>query len=317
MGVALLTSLGILLVKSFIGHSATADGKSMAIAMNFLHQASSFIWLGGLLSLVFLLPAAARTAHAGQPTQLANSINPDRSANPNRPTNTAQAFRNKPSSSNVLYWEAIRRFSILAASCVIILLVSGIYGSLLYVPTWHALLNSSYGLILLAKAGLTLVMLLLGLSAFLRGRRQSRPLGPGVWIEFSIGLIVLVLAALLSNMPTAVSSPGPIELKGTTTDGYKLTINVSPNIVGQNTFEVTVHDRDDKPLNDIEQITLTMTSMEMDMGTIEIILPKGDASTLIGKGLVTMGGSWNLNVHILLSSLDTIDGRFTFQVGNQ
>lgn len=285
--IALMITLGILLAKSFIGHAAAANEKSMAIAMNFLHQASSFMWLGGLLSLVCLLPAAAR------------------------------ALRDKPDSKNQIYWETIRRFSILAACCVIILLSSGIYAGLLYVPTWHALLNSNYGLVLLIKAGLTLIMLILGLSAFLRGRKQSRPLGAGVWLEFGIGLIVLVVAAILSNMPTALSSPGPVHLKGTTPDGYHVAVKVTPNVIGQNNFEVTVHDHDQKPLHDIEQITLTLTSLSMDMGTIEFVLPKGESVPLTGNGLISMGGRWSLHVHILLSSLETIDSRFAFEVGTE
>ncbi|GAA0134828.1 copper transporter YcnJ [Paenibacillus sp. YSY-4.3] len=285
---ALLTSLGILLAKSFIGHAAAANGRSMAIAMNFLHQASSFLWLGGLLSLAFLLPAATGP------------------------------LRNSPGSKSLIYWETIRRFSILAAGCVAILLCSGIYASLLHVPTWYALLHSNYGFILLAKSGLTLVMLALGFSAFLRGRKQTRPLSRGVWIEFVTGLIVLVLAAVLSNMPTALSSPGPIQLKAVTADGYHIAVLISPNTVGENRFEVTALDSEQKPLNSIEQITLTLASLDMDMGTIELAIPGGgDSIPLSGNTIVTMGGSWRLNVHILLSSLDTIDSSFTFQVGNK
>ncbi|WP_019635414.1 copper resistance CopC/CopD family protein [Paenibacillus fonticola] len=286
--VALIASFGILLAKSFIGHSAAASERSIAIAMNFLHQTSSFLWLGGLLSLAFLLPHAAKSR------------------------------RGEPGSKSRIYWETIRRFSILAAGCVAILLCSGFYAGLLHVPTWHALLHSNYGLILLAKGGLTLVMLALGLSAFLRGRKQTQPLGRGVWVEFITGLIVLVLAAVLSNMPTSLASPGPVQLKAVTADGYHITLKVSPNIVGENRFEVIALDREQKPLNGIEQITLTLTSLDMDMGTIELAIPKGgDSIPLSGNTIVTMGGSWKLNVHILLSSLETIDSSFTFQVGNK
>lgn len=284
---ALLASLGILLAKSFIGHAAAASGRSMAIAMNFLHQASSFLWLGGLLALAFLLPAAAGP------------------------------LRNEPDAKRGVYWETIRRFSMLAAGCVTVLLCSGLYASLLHVPTWHALLYSNYGQILLAKAGLTLVMLALGFSAFLRGRTQSRPLGTGVWIEFAAGLIVLILAAILSNMPTALASPGPIQLKAATADGYHITVGVTPNTVGENRFEVTVLDPEQNPLDSIEQITLTLTSRDMDMGAIELTLPGDGTAPLNGTALVTRGGSWRLNVHVLLSSLDTIDKSFTFQVGTR
>ncbi|MMZ70089.1 hypothetical protein D1872_330510 [compost metagenome] len=49
----------------------------------------------------------------------------------------------------------------------------------------------------------------------------------------------------------------------------------------------------------------------MDMGTIEVVLPRAHPE---GRGLITMEGNWNVRVHILLKSLDTMDHDFTLKV---
>ncbi|MEI0736289.1 hypothetical protein VQ056_05815 [Paenibacillus sp. JTLBN-2024] len=43
---------------------------------------------------------------------------------------------------------------------------------------------------------------------WLRGKEGKQSLGAGVWFELTAGALALVLAAALTNMPTAASSPG-------------------------------------------------------------------------------------------------------------
>ncbi|WP_194434157.1 copper resistance CopC/CopD family protein [Paenibacillus segetis] len=282
-GLAFLCSLGILLCKAFIGHASVATWKNAAVTANFLHLSAASLWIGGLLSLAFLLPGIGR--HGSKDRDL------------------------KP-----VYWETIGRFSLLASICVVILLATGIYGSLIYVPTPYALFHTDYGQILLAKGFLMLVMLALGLSGFLRGRRKQRSLGSGIWIEFGTGILVLFLAAILANLPTAASSPGPPILTGTAPGGYKVTVNISPNTLGMNHFKLDLQAPDGKPLQNIEQITLKLTSKEMDMGVTEITFP-GD-KLYEADELITMAGRWNVSVHVLLKSLDVIDLNLPLTVGH-
>ncbi|MGZ7445576.1 copper resistance protein CopC [Paenibacillus sp. TH7-28] len=222
---------------------------------------------------------------------------------------------------HTLYWRAVRRFSMLAAGCVAVLIFTGVYGSLLHVPTWYALFHSDYGKVLLGKILLTLVCLALGMSAFLRGRKPSRPLGAGVWTEFALGLVVLALTALLANLPTAAANPGPAQLTNQLPDGSRLTISISPNLVGSNTFRAAITGPDGQPRRDIEQVTLELTSKEMDMGTIEIGFPGqqfgSDPPEAKADGIITMGGRWNVHVHILLKSLDTLDYDTELRVGSK
>ncbi|WP_178019844.1 copper resistance protein CopC [uncultured Paenibacillus sp.] len=286
---ALLFALALLFSKAFIGHAATAELRGFAITADFLHLAAALIWLGGVGALAFLLPAAAQPAVEDK----------------TRPAEPRQLS---------LYWRTIRRFSTLAIWMVALLLGTGVYSSLLHVPTLYSLTHTAYGRVLLAKIALTAICLLLGGWSFLRGRRAEKPLYAGVWTELGAGLAVLVLAAVLANLPTAAASPGPASLTHRLEDGTKVTIRVAPNAVGTNAFQVTVNGPDGQPRDDVEQVTLELTSKEMDMGTTEILFPGGSPPEV--RELITMGGRWNVHVHILTKSLDRYDFDTELTVGS-
>lgn len=281
---ATVVSQALLLSKAFLGHAAVAENKGLAIFADYLHLSASSLWLGGLLAIALLLPLAAKedasASGTGQPA--------------------------------ALYWETLQRFSTTAAVCVAVLLASGLYGAFLHIPEFHALWSTSYGLTLLAKISLLLPMLLLALSGLLRSRRRTRRPKAALWAELGLGAVVLLLAALLTSQPPASSAEirQPGRLKASVS-GYRIALDVAPAAVGKNQFKVSLKNLQGQPVEEIEQITLRLTSNEMDMGTIEVVLPGTQSE---GQGLITMGGSWNVHVHILLKNLDTIDHEFTLNV---
>ncbi|MEC0091610.1 copper resistance CopC/CopD family protein [Paenibacillus macquariensis] len=282
---ALLLGLGILLSKSFIGHAAASELKVLSITMNFLHLSASCIWIGSLLTLAAILPGEA-------------------------------SLPSSPEDRKRMIFRVIRTFSYWGTGLVTILILSGTYASLKYIPTMYSLFNTTYGQVLLIKCGLVLIML--GLAAFnmLRGRR-NKSIGRTVWIELSVGVITLVLAALLSNLPTAMSSPGPVDLSNTLATGEKISLQVSPNTIGNNQFEIQVQDASHKEVSNIQQIKLTLTSLDMDMNKYEILIPYQPGSTFIAEDLISMAGRWNIQVHILTDSLDTLDTEFNIRVGTE
>lgn len=283
-GLAMGTIVCMFVAKAFMGHAAAAELESVAIASDFLHLAAASLWLGGLLALAFLLPAYG----ARQPD---------------------------PAVRKQLYWATIQRFSLTGAVCVVLILASGLYGIKIYTPSLASLFTSIYGQTMLAKIVLFIIMLVFALTGFLKGRRKNRELGPSVWIEFGVGIITLVVAAVLSNLPTALSNPGPVHLKDVTRSGYTVMIDISPNIMGKNEFTVTVQDPDGKPVMGIEQASLKLTSREMEMGTLEINMT-GNSSPVTKQDLITMAGRWEIKYHVLLKTLDSLDGIVGFTAGN-
>ncbi|WP_138495108.1 copper resistance CopC/CopD family protein [Paenibacillus pinistramenti] len=271
---ALVNAAAIAALKAALGHPATAPSRLAASAADFLHLAAASVWVGGLLVLAFVLPKAAARDESG-----------------------------------TLYPETVRRFTDTGSISAVVLLFSGIYGSLIYLPDLNALFQTAYGWTLIAKTGLLLAMLTFALFNFRRGRRNQR-LGAGIKLEWAAGIAVLVLAAVLTNLSPGEPKGGPVQHSDKAESGYTTLIDVTPAVVGNNHFKATVTDADGQPA-EVQQITMKLTSLEMDMGVIEVNLT--DASQLEADALVTMPGRWRASYHVLLKSLDSFDGSFTFE----
>jgi copper resistance protein D len=152
-------------------HAASRlDGRAPLITLTALHVVSTGCWIGGLPFLLLALQATRERA-----TQ----------------------------------WYLTRRFSQIALASVFVLVFSGVGLSLKYVGSFHALIGTSYGLMLLAKVAMLCVLLALGGINF----RMIRKYGPEqviprlrrlVEAEVGIGITVLLSAASMTSAPPAI-----------------------------------------------------------------------------------------------------------------
>ena len=281
--------VGLLITKAFIGHAAASKYKEIAIPMDFLHLFAASLWLGGLLGIAFLLPVD----HAG-------------------------AEHDKRDWSR--YWDAIRRFSPWAMAAVSIIFFTGLVTSTFFVPTITSLFDTNYGKFLFAKIILFVVMGILGIVHFVKGKlRRKKGIGATVGVEWSIGIIVMVLAAFLTNLPTPpIPATGPFHETRQLDNGNQLTLSISPNAVGMNTFDVELKDKNGQPVNDIEQLTLTVSSLDMEMGKETFRVPAVSAGRFQTKGMyLNMTGQWTIKVHGLATSLDSFNIDFRSTVGSR
>ncbi|MGW6663682.1 MULTISPECIES: copper resistance protein CopC [Peribacillus] len=274
----------LMICKALTGHTAAVPNQVLAVLMDFLHLFSMALWLGGIMALLVILPGLANR----------QAVQEDK---------------------RTFYWSIISRFSKWSFLFVIILIVSGIYSSLQHVPTIHSLFNTTYGQLLLAKIGLMLVMIVLGGFHFLRGKKQTKKLGYSVGMEFGLGIVILVVAALLTNVQTAMSSPGPIEKTLLTEENNEVTLMVTPNEVGDNLIQVNLSN-EGKPIAEIEQLTITMQSLDTPNGEIKLQMKEKNTGTFTSKSILTMPGKWSIHVHGLTESLDSINADFIIFIGN-
>lgn len=163
--------LAVMFTKSFIGHTMIVSVQAAAVAMNFLHLLSMSLWIGGLLAILILLPSVVRTIHSAE--------------------------------QKTLYWQVLQTFSSWSILFVSVLLASGVLNSLLHIDSVSSLVSTRYGQVLLAKIGLMFMMILFGTYHFFKTKRKKEKMGRSVWIEFSLGIIVLILAAILTQLPTS------------------------------------------------------------------------------------------------------------------
>lgn len=283
MWISFILGIGLLLSKSYTSHAASSTNVFLTIPIDFIHLLSASIWIGSLIGIVALVPFSRQM------------------------------------DTRTLFLETIRNFSKWGILLVIILSVTGFIGSLSYIPNLRTLLTTNYGRVLLGKVLLLIIMIVFASFNFIKGK-QSREKGvpATLWGELVTGLIVIVLSVLLTNLPTAMSSPGPFKETKTVKQGSQITFEVTPNVIGENNYVLILKDRTGQPLKDIEQVTLTFTSLEMDMGDDTKSLIKVKEGSYKAKGLnFNMAGRWNVHVHVLTKELESVDTDFTVLVGSQ
>jgi copper transport protein len=273
----------LLLTKALTSHAAAQPNQLLTIAMDFLHLLAASIWIGSLTGFVSLLSLRKNT----------------------------EIKQN--------YLKMIKSFSKWGLILVLFLTLTGLFASFLYIPNLSALVQTNYGKALMWKLILFLVMLLLAAVNFIKGKRgTTKGLKASLKGELTLGLLILVLSVVLTNLPTAMQSPGPFKETNIVNQGRQVTLEATPNIIGVNLFEITLKDREGKPIKDIEQIHLTFTMLEMDMGKETVSLTKTAEGKYEVKGLhFSMAGHWNVHVHVLTKSLESIDTDFKVLVGSQ
>ena len=113
-----------------------------------------------------------------------------------------------------------RRYSQMAVISVAILVLAGIYMAWFYVGAWSGLYGTSYGLLLLAKIYLLLVMLLMGSGNWMLVRRLDTDPQPLLMrlrrfaeAEVGLGFTVILAAASMSAQPPAVDVIGKVSLQ--------------------------------------------------------------------------------------------------------
>ncbi|MGZ8794816.1 MAG: copper resistance CopC/CopD family protein, partial [Gaiellaceae bacterium] len=227
---ALLAAGATLLVPGLSGHAAQTSPRGLSLALDWLHLTAGSLWVGGLIGLLVLwwsLPAARRVAGL---------------------------------------MVCVPRFSNTAFVSVLALIGSGVGASLIHVPTFSSLWQTSYGQALLVKIGLLGAALLLAQVNLLRTKprlaaSRDRPeLGTGAaallrrLVSGEILLVAgaVVAAAVLSSLPPPAKAlaaaggaiarvgPGPVK-EVVIKDGYRIELRVAPNrAAAPNTFAIRI-----------------------------------------------------------------------------
>lgn len=259
------TSFAALLTFSLTSHGAAIDaGSFWAVTSDFIHTAASALWVGAL---VMLLP------------MLLWIRKPLRDAE--RMLYTANVFD---------------RFSVAAGLSVIAILATGVFNSLVQLPSWDAFVDTAYGRALLAKLALVLPLLgVAGVNAFFlkprlveaiddhydekanavtRGEteraidRLQRLLPRTIALEAALFVAVFASVAVLTQTSTAkgeiaqqVAAEKSLGGFRDTRDigDYTVNLEITPNIVGLNQYTLVIRDQNDQPVSGLLQVRLRFT----------------------------------------------------------
>ena len=77
--------------------------------------------------------------------------------------------------------------------------------------------------------------------------------------EMTTGFIILVLAVILTNLPTAAAAPSPFNQTIQLNKNEQVTLKIDPKIIGFNHYEVIIKEKSGKNSSNIQQVTITLT----------------------------------------------------------
>ena len=325
LGVLLLGVVGAMFTYSMVSHSASGTGKFWSVASDFAHLAAAAGWLGALVMLIPLVRWSRREMQGAQRFLLLANI--------------------------------LDRFSIIAGLSVFVILATGAFNGLAEIPTASAMIDTTYGKVLLAKlallapllavAGLNAYVLKPRLVAAIDGAYQEGGTGTpeqrAVWqrqveslqrllprtIIVEVTLIIAVFAAVgvLSQTATAkgevaqqkAGQTGSAKFNQTAAQGdLSLTLEVSPNRVGINQYNLTIQKPDGTPSTTVTQARLRFSydDVQNAVAPSEIILTRFADGDWRGAGAYfTQPGNWRVQTDVRRSDADDVSHLFVLPVG--
>ncbi len=319
-------SLAAMVTYSMISHGATGEGKFWSISSDFLHFAASSAWLGALALLVPLWRFAQKRL-LDEPVRFLYLAN------------------------------AFDRFSLLAGLSVATVMVTGVFNGLVQIPSWSAFTDTTYGKVLLAKliivglllpvAGLNALVLKPRLVAAIDGLYQDggsssthervdwtkrfqqlqRALPVAIIVELVLVIAVFASVAVLTQTSTAKGEIAQREAEQATkteftdvktADDLELTLEIQPNRVGINRYNLTIrHEADGSPLTTATQVRLrfryTDPARPDIVGQLAELLLR--ATTNVGEyegqgSYFTQAGTWQVEAGIRRSDGDDVSRTF-------
>ena len=276
------------LVTTLTSHSAAVPNATLPMLADWIHLLATSIWIGGLVQMVFVVPAALHSMAAEDRTWL--------------------------------LYGSVLNFSTLAAFAVGALLISGVYLGTLHVGPPAALFETNYGLTLLAKIALVIPTLLLGAANLLYVKPRldaaldepesrasaavQRRYQRLVTVEALVAATVVVIAGLLSVLPRGrdpqltAAEAAPIQLAQDAED-VRVELRIAPARIGINEYAIQVTDQSGQPVSDASRVSLRFRPIGKAIGTSEVETTSGDDGTYTASGAnISLNGLWQIEVAI-------------------
>ncbi|MFG2814713.1 copper resistance protein CopC [Streptomyces sp. NPDC048410] len=245
--------------------------------------------------------------------------------------------------------QVVTRFSRMALTSVMVLVVTGVYQSWRGLGSWQALTDTTYGRVLLAK--LAAVALLLTVAAWSRrwtARLATRVLEPAggpllpeppepvlparhlrrsVLAEATVGVVVLVLTTLLtSTLPgraaeEAATAETGIPAASVTTVPFtvgqgghgKVQITFDPGRVGTNSVQAVVYGANGA-LAAVPELRITMTLPAQRLGPLDTEVADRGGYWATNSFDLPIPGTWTMKVTVRVSDLDQVTVSRTVRV---
>lgn len=279
----------IALEPALSGHPSTQSPVALLFPANVLHVVAMSVWVGGLASLVLILPAATRALEPPERGRLLAAV--------------------------------LARFSPLALLCVAVILLTGLGQAYAYVRHLDNLLDTAYGRAVLIKL-LLLAGALIPLGAYNRYRsvpRLERIAGGGEApgraglllrraLRGEVALVVVVLgvtAALAGYAPATATQSGPFSASASLGPA-ELEMTVDPARVGSNQIHLYLFDAESgAQFEQVKELTVTATLPDESIGPLPLEpQPSGPGHYTVQGAPLSVAGDWQLEVTMRVSAFD-------------
>jgi copper transport protein len=262
------------------GHASIESPVGLFFASDVLHVMAGSVWVGGVACLLFALPAGTRQLDGRERSQLLLAT--------------------------------LSRFSPLALGAVLALAATGTIQAYIDVRTLHALLHTTYGLLVIAKTALLLALIGLGwmnrerIIPSLR-RVVEEGLTPGaagiaarrtLRSELALMLCVFgVTAALISYAPPIDAASGPFSLN-TTIGPAVLEMTVEPARVGPNTVHLYLFNaKSGAQFTATKELTVTASLPTKGIGPLPLKANvSGPGHYTLNAAVLSPGGTWTITL---------------------
>ncbi|MDR3575855.1 MAG: copper resistance protein CopC [Anaerolineaceae bacterium] len=260
-------SLLLLLTFSLESHASATLGTILPLLVDLTHLLSASVWVGGLFHFITGL-WSTRSLESGQRTRLTAVL--------------------------------IQRFSSLALVSVGILVLTGLFASVLRIGTWQNLTGTLYGRALILKLIIALPIIILGALNLLvitpaLKHSAAQPSGnPALLARFSkqvlaegiLGVILLLWVGVFTSLPPAEVEAPPSGYQSTTqADDLTINLNIQPAHVGIDSFTVAIS-AGGQPLTNATQVSLEF------QGYSGRIPPSSAKMVSQGNGTYTLKGGY-------------------------
>jgi copper transport protein len=285
--VALALSAIVLFLFSMVSHgAATTAVQAPAVFSDYVHLLAASVWIGGIIYLALVMPAAMRRYR--------------------RETLDTGAATFCPTS----HVEALGRFSFLAIVSAGTLIITGLYSSWAQVTILPALITP-YGMTLLIKIMLTLFLAALGAVNLIwvrprlpEDRKALSVLKKVTGAQATLAVVIVLSVGILVSLnparqavTTKETAQPAISVKDSD-DWARITMQIEPGNVGPNQFVVSLKDSGGKAVNDASSVGLLINCLSTDLGGYwQYAAPAGKGKYLLQTDL-PIAGPWQANITI-------------------
>ena len=211
-----------------------------------------------------------------------------------------------PPEDRLDHWSAI------AATAVVVVLVSGVFQAWRQVTPLASLWSTGYGITLCAKLAVVIAMLAVAYAA--RRHLGSRPLRRPVAMEAALGaMVIAVTTVLVSQAPARTTYGPPVSATAGLDDGRAARVRISSTRRGPTTVETTVVGPHDEALRP-QSVTGTLSSQDAGVPALTVRFTD-DAQGHWHSTYATLPrpGHWLLRLTVQFSQSDAVVTAVPFQ----